>query len=404
MAQDERRVEDSPPQIHSRQADLMAKSSTEIAERIVGGVELPERHLAGVKPGLAAICDALARQRDLSQAGLERAIQTSADDLRRLRAILDDRDRYPEITRVQPVRPVFILGLPRCGTSLLHALMGSDPAVRTPLQWEVAAPSPPPEVASFDNDPRAAAFDAYVDKEFVGKWADVRKAHPIGARIPQECGMMIETAFCGINPSMLFRLPPFFEWYLQADTTYGYEVHRMWLQHLGWRNPRRYWVLKVQEHMYHMPELLRVYPDAVFIQPHRDPVTVMASISALIRTLRSVSFDAQDSSALGEEMLRLWHEGQVRMMAYRKANPALRVYDMRYKDLAANPIDTVRAAYRFHDMEFTAAAEAAIRRWLAENPADKHGRHTYRLEDFSLTESRIRDVYADYIETYRDYI
>jgi Sulfotransferase family len=382
----------------------MAKSPTEISERILGGVELPDRHLAGVKPGLAAVCDALARERDLSQVGLERAIQMSADDLRRLRAILDDRDRYPEITRVQPVRPVFILGLPRCGTSLLHALMGSDPSVRTPLQWEVAAPSPPPDVASFDNDPRAAAFDAYVDKEFVGQWADVRKAHPIGARIPQECGMMIETAICGINPSMLYRLPPFFEWYLQADTTYGYEVHRMWLQHLGWRNPRRYWVLKVQEHMYHMPELLRVYPDAVFIQPHRDPVTVMASISALIRTLRSVSFDAQDSSALGEEMLRLWHEGQVRMMAYRKANPALRVYDMRYKDLARDPIEAVRAAYRFHDMEFTPAAAAAIQRWLGENPADKHGRHTYRLEDFSLTESRIRDVYADYIETYRDYI
>jgi hypothetical protein len=382
----------------------MVKTAAEIADRILDGVELPDRHLAGVQPGLAAVCDALVRERDLSPVGLERAIQMLADDLRRLRAILDDREHYPEITHVQPVRPVFILGLPRCGTSLLHALMGSDPAVRTPLQWEVAAPSPPPEVASFDTDPRAAAFDAFVDKEFVGKWADVRKAHPIGARIPQECGMMIETAFCGINPSMLFRLPPFFEWYLQAETTYGYEVHRMWLQHLGWRNPRRYWVLKVQEHMYHMPELLRVYPDAVFIQPHRDPVTVMASISALIRTLRSVSFDAQDSSALGEEMLRLWHEGQVRMMAYREANPALRVYDMRYKDLAANPIDAVRAAYRFHDMEFTPAAAAAIRRWLAENPADKHGRHTYRLEDFSLTESRIRDVYADYIETYRDYI
>jgi Sulfotransferase family len=397
-------LEDPPPQIHLGKVDLMTRTARDIAAVLLDGIELPDRHLAGVKPGLTAVCDALARERDLSSVGRERAIQLLADNLRRLRAILDDRNRYPEITRVQPVRPVFILGLPRCGTSLLHALMGSDPSVRTPLQWEVAAPSPPPEAATFDSDPRAAAFDAYVDKEFVGKWADVRKAHPIGARIPQECGMILETAFCGINPSMLFKVEPFFEWYVQADTTYGYEVHRMWLQHLGWRNPRRYWVLKVQEHMYHLPELLKVYPDALFIQPHRDPVTVMASISALIRTIRSVSFEAQDATALGEEMLRLWHEGQVRMMAYRKAHPGLRVYDMRYKDLAANPVEAVRAAYRFHGMEFTDAAAAAIRRWLVENPADKHGRHTYRLEDFNLTESRIRDVYADYIAAYRDYI
>jgi hypothetical protein len=366
-----------------------------LEQRLLGGAVLPEPHLAGVRPGLRAVCDALVHEPGLSAVGLERATLMLEDDLRRLRAI---------VAEVPVRRPVFILGLPRCGTSLLHALMGSDPSVRTPLQWEVAAPSPPPEAASFATDPRAAAFDAFVEKEFVGKWADVRKAHPIGAWIPQECGMMLETSFCGVNPSMLFRVPPFFSWYLQADTTYGYQVHRMWLQHLSWRNPREHWVLKVQEHMYHLPELLSVYPDAVFIQPHRNPVAVMASISALIRTLRSLSFEEQDPRALGEEMLHLWHEGQVRMMAYRKAHPELRVHDMRYTDLAADPVATAREAYRYHGMEFTAAAAAGIRRWLAENPADKHGRHTYSLGDFGLTEPRIREVYADYIETYRDYI
>jgi hypothetical protein len=380
-----------------------AATAADLADRLLSTVELPGRHLEGVKPGVMAVVTALAHEPDLSATGLERALQMLGDDLRRLRAILDDRARYAEIARVTVAKPIFILGLPRCGTSVLHALMGCDPEVRTPLQWEVAAPSPPPDAATFDDDPRAAAFDAYVDREFVGKWADVRKAHPIGARIPQECGMMLETAFCGINPSMLFRVPSFFEWYLKADTTYGYEVHRMWLQQLGWRNPRRYWVLKVQEHMYHLPELLRIYPDALFIQPHRDPVTVMASISALIRTLRSVSFDSQDATALGEEMLRSWHEGQVRMMAYRQANPRLRVYDMRYRDLAADPVGAVRSAYDYHGMELTAAAETGIRRWMAENPADKHGRHTYSLADFGLTESRVRDVYADYIEAYREY-
>jgi hypothetical protein len=103
-------------------------------------------------------------------------------------------------------------------------------------------------------------------------------------------------------------------------------------------------------------------------------------------------------------MLTLWHEGQVRMMAYRKAHPELRVHDMRYKDLAADPVATVRAAYRFHGMEFTADSATGVSRWLAENPADKHGRHTYSLDDFGLTENRIRDVYADYVDTYRDYI
>ena len=63
-------------------------------------------------------------------------------------AIADDRRRYPEIAEVEIRQPMFILGLPRCGTSLLHALMGNDPQIRTPLQWEIANPSPPPDASA----------------------------------------------------------------------------------------------------------------------------------------------------------------------------------------------------------------------------------------------------------------
>ena len=265
-------------------------------------------------------------------------------------------------------------------------------------------PSPPPDAATFDSDPRAEAFDAYVAANFSGKWADVLKAHPIGAHIPQECGMILETAFQGLNPVMLFHMPEYYRWYLKADTRFGYQVHRMWLQHLAWRNPRKRWVVKVQEHAYHLPELLAAYPDAMFVQPHRDPVTVMASISRLIEVIRSVSFDHQDRAALGEELLHLWFDGQARLMAVRKAHPDLPFYDMRYRDLASDPVGAVRGVYDFAGIDFTLQTEAGVRDWLAANPADKHGRHVYSLADYGLTEDHVRSVYADYINTYGDYL
>ncbi len=383
--------------------DMVSEPPTRAAE-LLAEIELPDPLREGVEPGLTAALSALDAESDLSPDGRVRALGVFRDNLSRLSAIAADRQRHPEIAEVEIERPVFILGLPRCGTSLLHALIGADPGVRTPLSWEVAAPSPPPDAASFDHDPRAGAFDAYVEANFSGAWADVRKAHPIGARIPQECGMILETAFQSLNPLMLFRLPAYYPWYQAADTRFGYQVHRMWLQHLAWRNPRKRWVLKVQEHMYHLPELLSVYPDALFVQPHRDPVTVMASISRLIEVIRSVSFEHQDRAALGEELLHLWHDGQVRMMAYRKAHPGLPIHDMRYKDLAADPVEAARGVYRFAGMNFDARAEAAMRGWLAANPSDKHGRHSYQLSDYGLTEARVREVYADYIETYRAFI
>jgi hypothetical protein len=358
----------------------------------------------GTRPGLTAALAALDVETGLSPEGRERALAQFRDNLSRLAAIVADRAANPEIADVKIERPVFILGLPRCGTSILHALIGADPQVRTPLQWEVAAPSPPPEAASFETDPRADGFDAYVAANFTGAWADVLKAHPIGARIPQECGMMLETAFQGINPTMLFSLPGYYEWYRQADTRFGYQVHKMWLQHLSWKNPRKRWVLKVQEHAYHLPELLSVYPDAVLVQPHRDPVTVMASISRLIEVIRCVSFTQIDRAALGQELLHLWHDGQVASMAWRKANPQVKVLDLRFKDIVADPVTAVRNVYDHAGMDFGDEAKAAVSNWWAANPSDKHGQHKYELADYGLTKEQVESVYSDYIETYGDFI
>jgi hypothetical protein len=376
----------------------------EIVEETLSRVELEAHDLRGVRPGLEALADALVQETGLTPDGFQRARDGIDDSLRRLAAIRADRRRYPDIERVQIAPQIFILGMPRCGTSILHALLAADPQFRAPLMWEVAAPSPPPESSTFDSDPRANAFDDYVRAAFADKWQDVLKAHPIGARVPQECGMILETAFCSANPAMLFRVPAFFDWFLDADTTYGYEVHRMWLQHLQWHNPRPRWVLKVQEHMYHMPELVAAYPRAVVVQPHRDPVTVIASISRLIQVIRSNSFAVQDPVALGREMLTLWNRGQVRLMQYRAAHPELKVYDLSYRELAADPVQAVRGIYKRLDIEFHSESESGIRRWLADNPADKHGRHTYKLEDYGLTERDVRAVYGEYIEAYHDYM
>lgn len=374
------------------------------ADALMNAAGLPEDIAAGTRPGLMAALDALGAETGLSEEGRGRALAQFQDNLARLAAIVSDRAANPEIADVVIDRPVFILGLPRCGTSILHALIGADPQVRTPLQWEVAAPSPPPEAATFDSDPRADGFDAYVAANFTGAWADVLKAHPIGARVPQECGMMLETAFQGINPTMLFSLPGYYQWYRDADTRFGYQVHKMWLQHLAWKNPRKRWVLKVQEHAYHLPELMSVYPDAVLVQPHRDPVTVMASISRLIEVIRCVSFTQIDRASLGQELLHLWHDGQVRSMAWRKANPQVQVHDLRFKDIVADPVAAVRCVYAHADMDFTPETEAAVTGWWATNPSDKHGQHKYELAHYGLTREQVESVYSDYIATYGDYL
>jgi hypothetical protein len=305
---------------------------------------------------------------------------------------------------VQITQPLFILGLPRCGTSFLHALMGADPQIRTPLMWEVADPSPPPEAVYANTDARIAKFDAHLRAQLGGDYDELIKAHPLGAMIPQECGSIMTSSFQSSNPCMFGRLPRFYAWFKTIDATFRYEVHKMWLQHLAWHNPRRHWVLKIQEHMYKMPALRTVYPDAIFIQPHRDPTTVIASISQLIRVIREPAYDYQDPQALGQEFLNLWWDGVKCMMDYRAAHPGLPIHDIRYKDLVADPVATIRAAYQNFGWDFTPDSEHGIKTWLQQNPAGKHGPRSYSLDELGLDHATVATKFAEYIETYRDYI
>ncbi|OYX64399.1 MAG: sulfotransferase family protein [Novosphingobium sp. 32-60-15] len=374
------------------------------ADRLLDEHPLPEYLRENVRPGLEMLLLSAAEMTDLNANGRARLLFSIHDDLGRLKQIADDRARFPEIADVEIREPLFIVGLPRCGTSVLHALLNEDPNVRAPLQWEIAYPSPPPERATETTDPRIAKYDAYLWESFGGDPKELLKGHPLGAMIPQECGSFMTSSFQSSNVCMLQRLPRFYEWFKGIDATFRYEVHKMWLQQLSWKNPRKHWVLKIQEHMYKMRELRTVYPDAIFIQPHRDPAQVVASISQLMYVIRSPAYDEPGKDKIGQEFLNLWSDGIEAMMDYRAANPDLPIHDMRFKDLITDPVATIRKAYAQFGRELSDEGAASVLQWLAENPADKHGKRSYSLEEFGLDEQTVRSRFARYTETYRDFV
>ncbi len=374
------------------------------ADTLLDQYPLPEYLRENVRPGLEMLLQSGAEMSDLNANGRARLLFQIHDDLGRLKQITDDRKNNPEIADVEIIEPLFIVGLPRCGTSVLHALLNEDPNVRAPLQWEIAYPSPPPERATELTDPRISKYDAYLWEQFGGDPKELLKGHPLGAMIPQECGSFMTSSFQSSNYCMLQRLPRFYEWFQSVDATFRYEVHKMWLQQLSWKNPRKHWVLKIQEHMYKMRELRTVYPDAIFIQPHRDPTQVVASISQLMYVIRSPAYDEPGKEKIGQEFLSLWSDGIEAMMDYRAKTPDLPIHDMRFKDLLTDPVDTIRKAYAQFGRELSEEGAQSVLRWLDENPADKHGKRSYSLEEFGLDEETVRDRFARYTETYHDFI
>jgi hypothetical protein len=314
----------------------------------------------------------------------------------------DTWKRHPEILRGEVRAPIFVLGLPRTGTSILHELLAQDPESRVATTWEVESPWPPPEASSYENDPRIAESErrlAGVDRVL----PEFKRIHRMGARLPQECVALTCHDFASLVFHTSHRLPTYQQWLDGADLGWVYESHRRQLQYLQWRCRAGRWVLKSPGHLFALDALLRVYPDARIVQTHRDPLRVLVSTVHLVSVLRGLASDRVDPREIGADWSARLADGLARTLALRRAGalPEERVFDVRFADFVGSEIETIRRIYRHFGLELSAAAEARMRRYLAAHPKDAHGAHRYRLADAGLDAEAERRRYADYVGHFR---
>ena len=169
--------------------------------------------------------------------------------------VTDTLKRHPEILEEEIVAPMFIVGLPRSGTSILFELLAQDPDVGVPLMWEALQPCPPPETASYHSDPRIQVAD-----RLFTQWGRVapefNSMHEMRGDIPAECGLLIAATFISDHNASLHQTPSYSAWCAQADFLPVYEYHRTILKLLQWKNPRKRWLLKAPEHQVHLEATL----------------------------------------------------------------------------------------------------------------------------------------------------
>ena len=241
--------------------------------------------------GLAILLDGLVEEARLSEMGVEIAAGGIVDYLATRLALTAWRRDHPEVADGTVVRPIVIVGQPRTGTTILYDLLAQDPALRAPLTWEVDKPVPPPETATYGSDPRIAEVQAIIDMvETV--MPGFMSFHAMGAQLAQECVRITAGDFRSMIFNTQFRLPTYNQWLLHdADLGPAYRWHRRYLQHLESRHPATEWLLKSPAHLWHLDALAAEYPDAIVVQTHRDPLKVIASVSALVAHLRRMSSD-----------------------------------------------------------------------------------------------------------------
>ncbi len=389
--------------------DALVTQAETYARRM--GVPFEETYPAWKLEGLKQLIESLKspdaglRRTSISHViyGLTRALRNNA-------MLAWEREQHPEIEHQVIERPVFVAGINRTGTTFLHRLLSRDPQFWSLRRYELTEPvlstGEYDTVAWTAKDPRRVYAEEVLTAS--GAIDALAGLHRLDMSEPEEDFMLLWLAFRTWAFTTAHYVPAYARWLAAAGSREVYAHHRYVMQNFAWqhrqREPKRqrYWLLKAPFHLRELEALLEVYPDAVFIQTHRDPVQVMASWNSLVERLRGFSTEPRPPLETGAEQLEFMSGMLNYAMRFRASNPALeeRWIDVRYTDLIDDPMAVVGDIYAQFGWPLEPPVVDKMQQWLTlqEEQRRQEPRHEYRLEDYGLTPEGVNEAFAPYCE------
>lgn len=305
--------------------------------------------------------------------------------------------REPALLEAELRAPVFVVGSPRSGTSILHELMAVDPAIRAPAMWEMMHPLSGPGNAdvgaTISTSDRVTQFWHDLQPEY-------ETMHANSGQLPNECIFITLHEFLSDHWSGNHVVPSFSAHMIASDQTNAYRFHKRFLQTLQAHGGPRRWLLKAPSHLFQLPTLFNVYPDARIIRTHRDPLKTLPSAINLLGTLRWMRCSEVDMSEAAIHM-PAGYAHIFRQEIEKRASGALpndRFIDVQFADLVRDPVGSVEAVYRELDWPLSEDTKARIGEYAAHKPKDSRGKHQYSLEQVGLDAERERERFAFYME------
>jgi hypothetical protein len=310
-----------------------------------------------------------------------------------------ERAAHPDVESARVADPVFIVGLPRTGTTHLHGLMSRDPKNRAPSTWEVMYP------ATRGATPEAIArirARTQTRLDWANRLApEFMRIHPIAPDLPQECIAIHAQVFMGIQFHTTHDVRSYEDWFERDSQNLAYDFHRRLLQHLQTQRPGDRWVLKAPGHLFSLAALLRRYPNAKIVQTHRDPLRVMGSMASHATVLRRAFSDGTNPHQIAADWAERWARALDDFLSVRDGAPPAQFLDLHYDSIEDDPLAAIERVYDFLGWSLTDAARAAMTAFLAANPKNKHGAHRYTLEQFGLDRAALARRFGRYCERFK---
>jgi hypothetical protein len=335
----------------------------------------------------------------LTQAGLMYQLTNKAVD--RLLTV-DLLRRHPEIRREEIKAPVIVAGLPRSGTTHLLNLIAADSRFQSMPFWEVLRPVPLlPEDARTEAHPNPRWERAQAGWERAQQLNPyLISVHPLDPDHISEDGELQMADFASYAWEFFMRAPHWRDYYFQQDQTPHYEYEKLMLQVLQWQQgERRRWIVKSPQHFEQLRPIMNVFPDAVVVFTHRDPV---ASLQSIV-TMRTYTGRIREKRIDRDDDLKYWTEryGNLVDSYLRDISlvPPDQQFDCVFREFMQDDVAMVERIYQTLGMPMTDTARGELEAYMAGHHRGAHGQVVFDLRtDFGVEPAMVRERFAEYVE------
>jgi hypothetical protein len=313
------------------------------------------------------------------------------DLVRRLKVIAYLK-KYPEIDEVEIPPILYVTGLERTGTTLLHNLLNLNVHARALARWELMYPVPAPETATWDSDPRIAKVQSSVERL---RGTQLEQMHWVEATEPEECYWGLLNGF-GVLGGSAFTIMPRFMAARTPEATYQALLeYRSVIKILLWKNPPPkggHLVLKSPQFCGFLAELKSALPECQMIITHRDPYRALVSVCNLQAHIHEPFIDSAElrdrKGPIAEPLVGQSTRRLMDIMRYEDDGNA--VANVSYPELVAEPAAVVRMIYSKHGIETPAGLAVAINNYIAAQKAGKRAKPSADFDDFGIDQNALR--------------
>ena len=256
-----------------------------------------------------------------------------------------------------PSSPIFVMGLPRSGTTFLFNILSKDKDHKSPAFWEMMYPLPLAKRGSF-TEKKKIFFGKLVllFKNFL--MPGLNDVHPIEAESPEECILIKTLSLRSLVYVYMANVPTYQSFLNRENFLPAFIWHRRFLQCLEQNEKPKRWLLKDPCHLEHLPEILQIYPNAKI--------------------------------SIGESSLNFWSSVLKKYSTDRLELDPNSIIDMKYEDLIADPIREMHKIYNNFGFHLDTKVEEAMLDYINDSTRTHGGKHLYSAEEFGLTKNLIK--------------